>query len=202
MEDWLRWPAEEFEKKLRRAAAHHRPAYLGERGEFLADSGDLDGARELLMRALDFPDVFAFYEKGILDALARVELLSGDTTAAESIYRQVISRWPDSGGVDGGAEIYLAEIVSARGETREATDLLNGWIAREAGQTFDYHLFRYAVCAVRIAVIEDDVSSAREWAERALEVAARAAPFPKHPGAGTAHPTEEQLRMLHEKSET
>lgn len=195
-DDWISAELGEFERRLRRTSIGQRPQYMHQRARWLTQQGDLEGAREMLDRALAVPEIWSVYEKIIRTELAYLELMSGNAVKAEAIYRHILTEWPGQGGADGAAEIELAEILIDRNSVDEAVELLNSWLAREEENAFNVSLFRYAVCAVRIAEIRNDPVRARQWATRALDAAKRPDEFPRHPGVGSARPDRGLLEWL------
>ena len=204
--EWYRSPEwhdaarEDFEARLRRARPHNRQQYLRIKGLSLRAAGNLDGAREILERAAEAPDGYFFQSMAAWEALADMDVESGDLTSAELLYRRILIQQPSSGST-GTVEISLAEVLLASNRTQnndEILALLNTWLERP-GLKFDNQLFRWHLDLIRLAERIGDGETVQRAARTALNLAERRPQLPRHPDVGlvmTDRATLGRLRKL------
>ena len=206
--EWFRSPAwddaarQDFEARLKRSRPYNRPQYLRIKGLSLRAAGRLDGARELLERSAVAPGVRWFESAAAWEALADMDMESGDLISAELLYRRILTQQPSGGGSTGTVEISLAEVLLASNRTQgndEILALLNTWIERP-GLKFDNQLFRWHLDLIRLAERIGDGETVQRAARTALNLADRGPQLPRHPDVGLVNADRATLRRLRKLS--
>jgi predicted Zn-dependent protease len=101
----------------------------------LHEVGEHEHARDLLLRVLDSGDDFE--APLATEMLAKIAMTLGDVDEAESRFREVLTRWPELDRTTGATEVFLADVLSQKGQTsagEEALDLLDRFLTREGFQ--------------------------------------------------------------------
>jgi len=192
--DWFRDPGwdratrDQFEERLNRARIGNRAQYLRIKALALRDAGELRGAKELLNRVLsDYPKSM---DSGFcLELLGDIGREEGSAEAAESNYREVISRWPDLNGTTGMVEVSLAEVLTESADPEsheEALRLLDSALKR--GRMMNSDLFRWNIALARVAEQLGDAETVSRAAKTALSLTKVGPQFPRHPTVGLARP--------------
>ena len=203
-DEWFRSPAwnaaarVDFEARLARARPFNRQQYLRIKGISLRAAGQMDGARELLERAADFPDGYFHQTVGAWETLADMAVERGDRVTAAKLYRRVLAEQPSLSGSTGNVEISLAEVLLDGGrleERDEALKLLNTWIERK-GMKFDSQLFRWHLNLIRIAEATGDHETVRRAANTALTLAERGPQLARHPEVGIVQTDKTTIKRL------
>lgn len=203
--DWFRnevWNdsiAEEFEKRLKRSRSHNKPQYLRIQAYHLTRSGQAglrDVAIHLLKRLLaEYPD--SFDAPAALEALADIFAAQGEYGNAEACYRQCLSFGPRAFN-SGYTDLSLAEILLASRQSdryAEVQDLLETVAARPF--LFKMQIFRFYRAQAQLAARRGETDHAREYAKKALEIAAdRNSDLSRHPTVGLVHESEDSLNEL------
>lgn len=196
--DWSEDAREEFEQRLRRARPYNRAQYLRIKGLALAEAGDLEAARKLWLRVINSTEELAqFQQPGALEHLGD-SYVTDDPALADHYYRRLLAEHPTRSGTTATQHIKLAELLLDRGSANdldEAAELLIRW-AHEADLPFPNAHFRWQLAAIRLAEASGDREAAREAAQRALDLAARGAVFPRHKTVGVVHADKGTLKNL------
>ena len=213
-DDWFRqttWGADEeqlFEAKLRRARSANRPQYLRIQGLTLSSSDDpavRSAGRELLARVIrDHVEPWPHEARNAMQNLAASFAAEGSLADAERWYREC-ARLQDTAtdGLRLNCHLGLAEVLLRRAPddpsiAEEAAAALDR-AAEVSPPVFPADRWRFAVVLARIAVARADREAAREWATRALEIAALTeSPFPYHRELGLAEPRRDELHEMQE----
>ena len=206
--DWFQstsWTAaerERFEEKLGRARRANRPGYLRAQGTILTESDDpglREAGRELLGRAIrddesDWPLEAQWARMNLAKALAREGMLD----EAERCYRECARIQEQHGGygLNTDCHLGLAEVLLRRSPgDHEAADAAAAALDKASELNpplFQADSWRFSAALARIAAARGDRERAREWAGKALDVAASDEPLaPRHPGVGLARPAPE-----------
>jgi len=188
----------DFEMRLARARPYNQQQYLRIKGISLRHARQMDGARELLERAADFPDGYLHETVSAWESLADMAVERGDRVAAEQLYRRILVEQPSLSGSTGSIEISLAELLLDGGRPQqrdEALELLNSWIER-TGMKFDSQLFRWHLALIRIAEATADYETVKRAANIALTLAERGPRLARHPTVGLVEADKLTIKRL------
>jgi len=196
--DWSREGAAEFERRLSRARPYNRAQYLRIQGLHLAESGNVDAARELWVRVLHDQGPSAEFQ-----SYAALEHLADSYTAdepeqAEAFYRRLIAENPTMNGTSSLQHVKLAEVLIARGSDaalEEAIELLTQWVETDSPH-FPNELFRWNLALIAAAEATGEDVVARAAAQRALQLADQGPVFPRHPSVGVVQADQATLHRL------
>lgn len=127
-----------------RARPHSRAQYMRIKGLALADTGEMQGARQLWERVLASDEELAANQQASALEHLGDSYAANDSAAAEEYFRRLLAEHPTLNGTSHTAEIALAELLIGKGDgasLEEALALLNAFLERGTSQ-FPSVLFR------------------------------------------------------------
>lgn len=202
-EEWFRstdWCAEaraEFEEMLESVPELSRSTYVRIKAVGLARTGQLEGARELYLRVLEYPDEGAVVSRcialeGLGDAYFR-----DDPDKSEYYYRRLLAQ-ENPQMTSGTQGIKLAEILIAKGgkaNLEEAAVLLERW-ADGPDDPFAVNHFKWNVAVIHLAQAIGDRDAERRAARRALDLLRVGPAFPAQTRCPGVHASDETVERL------
>ena len=193
--DWSPTAQAQFEEKLRRT--RDKGEYLRTKGAALISAGDKKrrkAGRELLLRLVrDYPDTLtvSWAHEFLGDAYAQ----DGMYEDAERHYREALGAYRRTPGVQGRAQVGLADLISVtrqREKYAEADVLLDAF-----DPLFKSDHFRVFTVRARLAAERGDHEEAASCAQAALRLEADREPqLPRHPDVGHVKTDGATLREL------
>lgn len=190
--DWSEEAEADFEARLARARKHNQTQYLRIKGHALLRAGEVEAARELWMRILEYEH--AFDHASALESLG--ELADGnDLDEAIHWFRRLVRDHPDLQATTGTGHISLAEVLLDRdraGNADEAADLLATWAELDE-PPLPSSVFRWHLAALEVAEERGQPDEVQRCARVCLDMLAAPSVSPAHPELGAVHVTP-QLR--------